>query len=126
MAAVLLVLFAAPLASTACECSHDAPCSAASLDGAADCHDTKDGIPCECPACKCQRTTPVAVSVDTCEQRLAQDNLPIAWLNSTELPLASRLADASPNARPPATALQRSVLFSRLTLLFCVRAVRKS
>jgi hypothetical protein len=112
LTASVLILFAArPM------CGGDVCCRCVlSHDPGAHCQNTTDSIPCDCPACACRGMTPFATSIDTYELRSPQDNVALARRGTTELPSADTLADASLHAPQPATALQRCVRFSRLTL----------
>tara|TARA_R110002096_G_scaffold84781_5_gene195620 strand:- start:345 stop:722 length:378 start_codon:yes stop_codon:yes gene_type:complete len=112
LAASLLILFAAPLASAAEDCCR----RVIAVDGDACCRTTPGCIPCKCPACEFHRATTIVASFDTAKQRLMQDDLPCARSGATELPVANHRAEASQHAPPPATSLQICVRLTRLTL----------
>lgn len=108
--ATLLLLFAAPLASSFGTCCR-------SIDATQCCQGAEHGIPCHSPTCECHRSATFAPILQSSEQRLGQGDLIVARSDATELPWLDPKADASSlPAPPPATALERCVLFSRLTL----------
>jgi|TARA_R110002126_G_scaffold16203_6_gene65113 hypothetical protein len=78
------------------------------------CQNAERSIPCDSPLCECHRTTVFAAFFQISGQRIEQSDLSIAKSDVTELFGAYLQEDAS--SPPPTTALERCVLFSRLTL----------